>query len=143
MGSGSDVAKSASKIVLTDDKFNPIVAAIREGRRMFDNIQKFVLHLLTSNVGEVILLVAGLGFVEALVSSVFPVSPLQIIWINMATSPSPSDSAKRGVFTNQIIIDMFVYGCIMGACTMCTFCIIIFNGANGGDLGSGVQPEVL
>jgi magnesium-transporting ATPase (P-type) len=62
MGSGSDVAKSAAKIVLTDDKFNSIVAAIREGRRMFDNVQKFVLHLLSSNVGEVILLVAGLGF---------------------------------------------------------------------------------
>jgi P-type Na+/K+ transporter len=66
MGSGSDVAKSAAKIVLTDDKFNSIVAAIREGRRMFDNIQKFILHLLSSNVGEVILLIAGLGFRDGL-----------------------------------------------------------------------------
>merc|ERR1712000_338637 len=151
MGSGSDVAKSAAKIVLTDDKFNSIVSAIREGRRMFDNIQKFVLHLLTSNVGEVILLVAGLGFVDSSGFSVFPVSPLQIIWINMATSSFPAfglgreaaaedimrkppQDKKRGVFTNQIIIDMIVYGCIMGACTMCTFCIIIY-GANGGNLG--------
>ncbi|KPM38274.1 Calcium-transporting ATPase 3 [Neonectria ditissima] len=151
MGSGSDVAKSAAKIVLTDDKFNSIVSAIREGRRMFDNIQKFVLHLLTSNVGEVILLVAGLGFVDRTGFSVFPVSPLQIIWINMATSSFPAfglgreqagqdvmrkppQDKKRGVFTNQIIVDMIVYGCIMGACTMATFCIIIY-GANGGDLG--------
>lgn len=72
MGSGSDVAKSAAKIVLTDDKFNSIVAAIREGRRMFDNVQKFVLHLLSSNVGEVILLIAGLGFRDASGFSVFP-----------------------------------------------------------------------
>ncbi|QPC71612.1 hypothetical protein HYE68_002364 [Fusarium pseudograminearum] len=151
MGSGSDVAKSASKIVLTDDKFNSIVAAIREGRRMFDNIQKFVLHLLTSNVGEVILLVCGLAFVDDSGFSVFPVSPLQIIWINMATSSFPAfglgreqgaqdimrkppQDKKRGVFTNQIIVDMIVYGIIMGACTMCTFVIVIY-GANGGNLG--------
>lgn len=151
MGSGSDVAKSAAKIVLTDDKFNSIVSAIREGRRMFDNIQKFVLHLLTSNVGEVILLVAGLGFIDETGFSVFPVSPLQIIWINMVTSSFPAfglgremaaqdvmrkppQDKKRGVFTNQVIVDMIVYGCIMGACTMATFCIIIY-GANDGNLG--------
>ncbi|KID99840.1 P-type Na+-ATPase, partial [Metarhizium majus ARSEF 297] len=157
MGSGSDVAKSASKIVLTDDKFNSIVAAIREGRRMFDNIQKFVLHLLTSNVGEVILLIAGLGFVDHTGFSVFPVSPLQIIWINMVTSSFPAfglgreaaavdvmrkppQDKRRGVFTNQIIVDMIVYGIIMGACTMCTFCIIIY-GANNGDLGENCNTE--
>jgi potassium/sodium efflux P-type ATPase len=157
MGSGSDVAKSASKIVLTDDKFNSIVAAIREGRRMFDNIQKFVLHLLTSNVGEVILLVAGLGFVDKTGFSVFPVSPLQIIWINMVTSSFPAfglgregaaqdvmrkppQDKRRGVFTNQIIVDMIVYGVIMGVCTMCTFCIIIY-GAYDGDLGEDCNTK--
>ncbi|EHK45529.1 cation transporting ATPase [Trichoderma atroviride IMI 206040] len=151
MGSGSDVAKSAAKIVLTDDKFNSIVAAIREGRRMFDNIQKFVLHLLVSNVGEVLLLVAGLAFVDDMGFSVFPVSPLQIIWINMVTSSFPAfglgrepaaqevmrkppQDKRRGVFTNQIIVDMIVYGVLMGACTLCTFCIIIY-GANDGNLG--------
>ena len=151
MGSGSDVAKSASKIVLTDDKFNSIVSAIREGRRMFDNIQKFVLHLLTSNVGEVILLIAGLGFVDNDGFSVFPISPLQIIWINMVTSSFPAfglgreaaapdvmrkppQDKRRGVFTNQIIVDMIVYGILMGACTMCTFVIIIY-GMNSGNLG--------
>lgn len=86
---GSDVAKGAAKIVLTDDKFNSIVAAIREGRRMFDNIQKFVLHLLTSNVGEVILLIAGLGFQDRSGFSVFPLSPLQILWINMVNMLPP------------------------------------------------------
>ena len=81
MGSGSDVAKGAAKIVLTDDKFNSIVAAIREGRRMFDNVQKFILHLLSSNVGEVILLIAGLGFRDASGFSVFP---------SMSSPPFPS-----------------------------------------------------
>jgi potassium/sodium efflux P-type ATPase len=151
MGSGSDVAKSAAKIVLTDDKFNSIVAAIREGRRMFDNIQKFVLHLLTSNIGEVLLLIAGLGFVDTQGFSVFPISPLQVIWVNMATSSFPAfglgreqasqdimrkppQDKRRGVFTNQIIVDMAVYGTIMGICTLCTFSIIVY-GANGGNLG--------
>ncbi|KAG4430889.1 hypothetical protein IFR05_013634 [Cadophora sp. M221] len=148
---GSDVAKSAAKIVLTDDKFNSIVAAIREGRRMFDNIQKFVLHLLTSNVGEVILLIAGLGFKDDDGQSVFPLSPLQILWVNMITSsfpafglgrekPSseimqrPPHQIKWGVFTPQVMVDMVVYGIIMGTCTILTFVVIIY-GAHDGQLG--------
>lgn len=149
---GSDVAKGAAKIVLTDDKFNSIVSAIREGRRMFDNIQKFVLHLLTSNVGEVILLIAGLGFQDETGFSVFPLSPLQILWINMITSSFPAfglgkekaasdimrrrpHDIKKGVFTTQILVDMVVYGIIMGATSILTFVIIIY-GANNGDLGN-------
>lgn len=151
MGSGSDVAKSASKIVLTDDKFNSIVAAIREGRRMFANIQKFILHLLTSNVGEVILLIAGLGFRDRTKHSVFPISPLEILWINMVTSSFPAfglgreqasveimrkppHDKKRGVFTNQILVDMLVYGLLMGTCTLMTFVIVVY-GMYGGNLG--------
>ncbi|KFY37305.1 hypothetical protein V494_04815 [Pseudogymnoascus sp. VKM F-4513 (FW-928)] len=148
---GSDVAKSAAKIVLTDDKFNSIVSAISQGRRMFDNIQKFVLHLLTSNVGEVILLIAGLGFQDRNGFSVFPLSPLQILWINMLTSSFPAfglgrekasseimrrppHDNKRGVFTVQIMVDMMVYGLLMGICTLMTFVIIIY-GVNNGNLG--------
>ena len=148
---GSDVAKGAAKIVLTDDKFNSIVAAIREGRRMFDNIQKFVMHLLTSNVGEVILLIAGLGFQDSSAQSVFPLSPLEILWINMLTSSFPAfglgrekasseimrrppHSIKYGVFTPQIIVDMLVYGILMGTCTLLTFVIIIY-GVYDGRLG--------
>ncbi|KAI1776611.1 potassium/sodium eff [Hypoxylon cercidicola] len=151
MGSGSDVAKSAAKIVLTDDKFNSIVAAIREGRRMFDNIQKFILHLLTSNIGEVILLICGLGFQDQSGFSVFPISPLEILWINMVTSSFPAfglgreqasrevmrkppHDRKRGVFTNQILVDMTVYGLLMGTLSLMTFVIIIY-GANNGRLG--------
>ncbi|KAL8914968.1 MAG: hypothetical protein Q9171_000595 [Xanthocarpia ochracea] len=145
---GSDVAKGASDIVLTDDNFASIVNAIEEGRRMFDNIQKFILHLLTSNVAEVILLIVGLGFQDQLGFSVFPLSPLQILWINMLTSSFPafglgrerasSDIMKRlphkskhGVFTGQVIVDMIVYGTIMGTCTLLTFVIIIYGVGNG------------
>ena len=149
---GSDVAKGASDIVLTDDNFASIVNAIEEGRRMFDNIQKFILHLLTSNVAEVILLIVGLGFQDEMSISVFPLSPLQILWINMLTSSFPAfglgrerasseimrrppHDNKRGVFTVQIIADMMVYGLIMGACTLLTFVIIVY-GAGNGNLGT-------
>lgn len=151
MGTGSDVAKSAAKIVLTDDKFNSIVAAIREGRRMFENIQKFILHLLSSNVGEVILLIAGLGFQDQSGISVFPISPLEILWINMVTSSFPAfglsrekasaevmrkppHDKRRGVFTNQILADMMVYGLLMGICTLMTFIIVVY-GMYDGELG--------
>lgn len=157
MGSGSDVAKSAAKIVLTDDKFNSIVAAIREGRRMFDNIQKFILHLLTSNVGEVILLICGLGFQDESGLSVFPISPLEILWINMVTSSFPAfglgrepasrevmrkppHDRKRGVFTNQILVDMLVYGLLMGTLSLMSFVIVIY-GVNGGQLGVNCNRE--
>lgn len=145
---GSDVAKGAADIVLTDDNFASIVNAIEEGRRMFDNIQKFILHLLTSNVGEVILLIIGLGFQDDLGFSVFPLSPLQILWINMLTSSFPAfglgrerasseimrrppHDNKRGVFTLQVIVDMLVYGSIMGACTLLTFIIVVYGTGNG------------
>lgn len=145
---GSDVAKGASDIVLTDDNFASIVNAIEEGRRMFDNIQKFILHLLTSNIAEVILLIVGLGFQDEAGFSVFPLSPLQILWINMLTSSFPAfglgrekassdimrrppHKSKHGVFTLQVIVDMIVYGTIMGACTLLTFVIIIYGPGNG------------
>jgi Na+-exporting ATPase len=146
---GSDVAKSASDIVLTDDNFVSIVNAIEEGRRMFDNIQKFILHLLASNVGEVILLVCGLGFQDKLGYSVFPLSPLSILWINMLTSSFPAfglgkekaasdvmrrppHDNKKGVFTWQIVTDMLVYGVIMGTCTLMTFIFIVYGPGQDG-----------
>ncbi|KAJ9628253.1 potassium/sodium eff [Knufia peltigerae] len=141
---GSDVAKSASDIVLTDDNFASIVNAIEEGRRMFDNIQRFVLHLLTSNVGEVILLICGLGFQDQSGFSVFPLSPLQILWINMLTSSFPAfglgrekasadvmerppHDNRKGVFTWELITDMLVYGTIQGTCCLMTFVFIVYG----------------
>ncbi|RMZ91475.1 hypothetical protein DV736_g1294, partial [Chaetothyriales sp. CBS 134916] len=141
---GSDVAKSASDIVLTDDNFASIVNAVEEGRRMFDNIQRFILHLLTSNVGEVILLICGLGFQDNTGFSVFPLSPLQILWINMLTSSFPAfglgrekaspdvmerppHDNKKGVFTWELITDMLVYGLIQGTCCLMTFVFIVYG----------------
>ncbi|KAG5641780.1 hypothetical protein DXG03_004256 [Asterophora parasitica] len=80
---GSDVAKDASDLVLTDDNFDSIRVAVREGRRLFLNIQRFILHLLTTNVAEVVLLIIGLCFIDEEGASVFPLSPIAVLWVNL------------------------------------------------------------
>lgn len=75
MGTGSDVAKSASDIVLTDDDFASIIAAVEEGRRAFDNVQKFITHLLATNILQATVLMIGLAFKDQADLSVFPLSP--------------------------------------------------------------------
>ena len=89
MGSGSDVAKDASEIVLTDDNFSSILNAIEEGRRMFDNIQKFILHLLAENIAQACTLLIGLAFKDSSGLSVFPLAPVEILWVIMITSGCP------------------------------------------------------
>ncbi len=86
---GSDVAKDASDIVLTDDNFASILNAIEEGRRMFDNIQKFILHLLAENIAQACTLLIGLSFKDARGLSVFPLAPVEIMWVIMITSGMP------------------------------------------------------
>ena len=71
----SDVARDASDIVLTDDNFASILKAVEEGRRMFDNIQRFVLHLLAENIAQASILLIGLAFKDGSGQSVFPLAP--------------------------------------------------------------------
>ena len=86
----SDVARQASEIVLADDNFAAVVAAVEEGRRLFDNLIKFMLHLISSNFAEAIVLVVGLVFIDAEGTSVYPLSPVQILWENLVTSIFPA-----------------------------------------------------
>ncbi|KAF9203812.1 Na+ ATPase [Haplosporangium sp. Z 27] len=150
--SGSDVAKQASDIVLTDDNFATIVKAIAEGRRMFANIQKFVQHLMSANVAEIVVLVVGLAFKDNDHNAVFPMSAVEVLFLNMITSsppamglglepPSESNmrdpprSAKQGLFSFEVVMDTFIYGLAMGALSFASFTIVIF-GFNDGNLGS-------
>ncbi|KAL7268310.1 P-type ATPase, partial [Rhizina undulata] len=87
---GSDVAKDASDIVLTDDNFASILNSIEEGRRMFDNIKKFVLHLLAKNIAQACTLLIDLSFKDRSGISVFPLAPVEILWIIMITSGFPA-----------------------------------------------------
>src|SRR4029079_4117320 len=82
---GSDVAKEAAGIVLQDDRFETIAAAVEEGRIVFDNIRKFVFYLFSCNVAEVmVVLVAGLAAWPA------PLLPLQLLWLNIVTDTFPA-----------------------------------------------------
>ncbi|KAI8909256.1 hypothetical protein DFJ77DRAFT_512965 [Powellomyces hirtus] len=84
--SGSDVAKEASEIVLTDDNFNSIVSAVKEGRTIYANIQKFALNFLSGNQSEVIAMVVGLAIRGSDGQAYYPMSAIQVLWLNMITS---------------------------------------------------------
>lgn len=68
--------------------FDSIRAAVEEGRRVFTNIKRFVLHLLAVNIAEVVVLVVGLAFTDETKHAVFPLSPLAVLWLNMVCSCS-------------------------------------------------------
>lgn len=94
---GTDVAKGAADMILTDDNFASIVAAVEEGRSIFANIQKFLRYLLTSNIGEVMVMFFGvvlarpLGFTPEPGSAiVVPLLATQILWINLLTDSGPA-----------------------------------------------------
>ncbi|KAF5850772.1 hypothetical protein GGP41_010425 [Bipolaris sorokiniana] len=150
---GSDVAKEASDIVLTDDNFASILAAIEEGRRIFDNIQKFVLHVLAENVAQAGTLLVGLAFKDRTGLSVFPLAPVQVVWIIMATSglpdmglgferavpdilQRPPQSLKTGIFTMEFLVDMVVYGLWITLLCLASFVLVVY-GFGDGELGVG------
>ncbi|KAK3401359.1 hypothetical protein B0T20DRAFT_113594 [Sordaria brevicollis] len=155
--SGSDVAKDASDIVLTDDNFASIVAAIEEGRRIFDNIQKFVLHVLAENIAQAGTLLIGLVFKDESGLSVFPLAPVEIVWIIMITSglpdmglgferavpdimARPPQSLKTGIFTLEFVIDMIFYGLWITALCLASFVLRVYAWGNG-DLGANCNES--
>ncbi|KAF9411105.1 Na+ ATPase, partial [Entomortierella beljakovae] len=127
--SGSDVAKQASDIVLTDDNFATI----------------------STNVAEIVVLIVGLAFKDNDGNAVFPMSAVQILFLNLITSSPPAmglglepasesnmreppRTAKQGLFSFEVIMDTIIYGLVMGGLSFATYCIVLF-GYNDGDLG--------
>jgi Ca2+-transporting ATPase len=82
---GTEVSKDAADMVLTDDNFATIVHAVEEGRRIYDNIRRFVRYMLTTNAGELLVM-----FIAPLVGLPLPLLPLQILWINLVTDGLPA-----------------------------------------------------
>ena len=84
MGSGTEVAKDASDIILTDDNFATIVDAVSLGRSVYENIKKSVTYLLTCNIGEVLSV-----FVALIIWNISPLSAMQLLWVNLVTDGLP------------------------------------------------------
>jgi Ca2+-transporting ATPase len=119
---GTDVSKEAAAMMLTDDNFASIVAAVEEGRILFSNIKKYLMYLLSSNIGEIVLMAGAtlLGFP-------LPLTAVQILYVNLATDGLPAlalavdppepDLMRRkprnprtGIFTRPVVILMVVGG---------------------------------
>lgn len=145
---GSDVAKDASDIVLSDDNFASILNAVEEGRIMSANIQKFVLHLLAGNISQAMFLLIGLAFQDENGFSVFPLSPVEVLWVIMITSAFPAMGLgvekgapdimdrppvdpKSGVFTWEMIIDMLAYGTWIGIICVVSFVGVVYGDGKG------------
>ncbi len=98
---GTEVAKDASDVILTDDNFATIVLAVEEGRRIYDNILKSIQFLLSSNVGEVLLI-----FIASIFNLGNPLLPIHILWINLVTDSLPAlalsvDPAEKDIMTRK------------------------------------------
>jgi len=82
---GTDVAKNTAELILTDDNFASIVAAVEEGRIIYDNIKKFVFFLLSCNIGEILIV-----FASILMNLPVPFQPIQLLWLNLVTDSFPA-----------------------------------------------------
>ncbi len=139
---GTDVSKEASDMVLVDDNFASIVAAVEEGRAIFDNIRRFIHFLLSCNIGELLAM-----FLAALLGMPLPLLPIQILWVNLATDSVPAlalgvepaepgimERSPRppteGVITRRMARMMAVQGLIIGLVTLGAFAVeyYVFGG---------------
>ncbi len=132
---GTDVTKEAADMVITDDNFASIVAAVEEGRGIFDNIRKFIFYLLSCNAGEIftMLLAALLGWP-------LPLLPIHILWINLVTDGLPAlalgvDPVQpglmerpprrndEGVFTRRFLSDVLGVGALIAILSLAAFAL--------------------
>jgi P-type Ca2+ transporter type 2C len=143
--SGTDVSKEASSLVLSDDNFATIVAAIEEGRGIYENIRKFIRYLLASNVGEILVM-----FFAMMLGMPLPLVPIQILWVNLVTDGLPAmalgvdqaekdlmqhkpRSAKENIFARRLGWKIISRGFLIGLCTLAAFWIILQQNPNDPD----------
>ena len=132
---GTEVAKQAADVVLTDDNFSTIVTAVREGRGIYDNIRKTVHFLLSSNIGELVLMLICI-----LVCGISPLTAIQLLWINLVTDSLPAialgmekpeknvmnrlpTDSKKGFFSGGLAGEIALEGILIGLCAFVSFLI--------------------
>ena len=145
---GTDVAKEAADVILTDDNFATVVSAVEEGRRIYNNILKAIQYLLSSNVGEIITLFVAILITPILastfgitdISNLAPLLPIHILWINLVTDslqalalavdpPEKNIMNKKpkkagsSIFTKGMIWRVIYQGIMIGTITLIAYCI--------------------
>ncbi len=135
---GTDVAKESSKMVLADDNFASIVAAVEEGRIIYDNILKAVKYLVSCNISELMLLFLGMVLGSVIFGLPIPLLPLQILWMNLVTDslpalalasePSEPDVMRRKprksgeeIITMHRGVNMLFIATVIAVCTLLLF----------------------
>ena len=145
---GTDVAKEAADVILVDDNFATVVSAVEEGRRIYDNILKVIQFLLSSNVGEIVVLLLATLFSGVIakiagisnVGAINILMPIHILWINLVTDSLPAlalafDPANddimnrkplkqtKGIFTKGMTFRIIYQGIMIGLITLIAFVI--------------------
>ncbi|WP_039944313.1 calcium-translocating P-type ATPase, SERCA-type [Thermicanus aegyptius] len=139
--SGTEVAKEASDLILTDDHFSSIEAAVEEGRGIYDNIRKFIRFLLASNVGEILVMLFAM-----MMALPTPLLPLQILWVNLVTDglpalalgldkpegdmmKEPPRNPKENIFARGLGWKIISRGTLIGLSTLGAFLLALNQGA--------------
>ncbi len=132
---GTDVAKNAADIILTDDNFVTIVEAVKQGRNIYDNIKKAIHFLIATNIGEIVTIFVGL-----ILGLKSPLLAIQLLWINLVTDSLPAIalglekpekdimnrkpvSRKKGIFADGLWNKIIVEGVMIGILTLVAFSV--------------------